>query len=134
MLRKLRKLTVGAVFKYLVILFQIPNPPSHFVVLFSTSSSNPHFFSHFGFGKMKPSMHALMATCMAWLALFNGFLAVAGGNYNYKEALTKSLLFLEAQRSGKLPPNSRISWRGDSALDDGKLANVNFARFHLFNL
>ncbi|XP_073101235.1 endoglucanase 8-like [Elaeis guineensis] len=62
---------------------------------------------------------------MAWLALFNGaFLAVAGGNYNYKEALSKSLLFLEAQRSGKLPPNSRISWRGDSALDDGKLANV----------
>lgn len=49
---------------------------------------------------------------------------VAGGSYNYKEALTKSLLFLEAQRSGKLPPNSRIHWRGDSGLDDGKLSNV----------
>lgn len=45
-------------------------------------------------------------------------------NINYKEALTKSLIFLEAQRSGKLPPNNRVPWRGDSALDDGKLANV----------
>ena len=49
---------------------------------------------------------------------------VNGTNINYKEALTKSLIFLEAQRSGKLPPNNRVPWRGDSALDDGKLANV----------
>ncbi|KAJ8476759.1 hypothetical protein OPV22_020486 [Ensete ventricosum] len=35
-------------------------------------------------------------------------------------ALTKSLLFFEAQRSGKLPPNQRVTWRGDSALNDGK--------------
>ncbi|KAM7275282.1 hypothetical protein ACFE04_017148 [Oxalis oulophora] len=39
------------------------------------------------------------------------------------DALTKSIIFLEAQRSGKLPPNNRVPWRGDSALDDGKLAN-----------
>jgi len=32
--------------------------------------------------------------------------------------LTKSLLFYEAERSGKLPANNRIPWRGDSALDD----------------
>ena len=29
-----------------------------------------------------------------------------------------SLLFYEAQRSGKLPPNQRVKWRKDSALDD----------------
>ncbi|KAL0678239.1 hypothetical protein Bca4012_006220 [Brassica carinata] len=52
---------------------------------------------------------------------------VNGTNINYKEALTKSLIFLEAQRSGKLPPNNRVPWRGDSALDDGKLANVDLA-------
>lgn len=51
---------------------------------------------------------------------------VNGTIINYKEALTKSLIFLEAQRSGKLPPNNRVPWRGDSALDDGKLANVSF--------
>lgn len=38
---------------------------------------------------------------------------------NYGEALTKSLLFYEGQRSGKLPPNQRVQWRGDSGLHDG---------------
>lgn len=45
-------------------------------------------------------------------------------NLDYKDALTKSIIFLEAQRSGKLPPNNRLPWRGDSALDDGKEAGV----------
>ncbi|KAK4487607.1 hypothetical protein RD792_005740 [Penstemon davidsonii] len=45
-------------------------------------------------------------------------------NFDYQDALTKSIIFLEAQRSGKLPKNHRPSWRGDSALQDGKLANV----------
>ncbi len=40
--------------------------------------------------------------------------------YNYGEVLKKSILFYEAQRSGYLPSNNRIDWRGDSALDDGK--------------
>ncbi|XP_064604141.1 endoglucanase 4-like [Liolophura sinensis] len=40
--------------------------------------------------------------------------------YNYDEVLMKSLLFYAAQRSGKLPANNPISWRGDSALNDGK--------------
>ncbi|BFZ07399.1 hypothetical protein BsWGS_10438 [Bradybaena similaris] len=38
--------------------------------------------------------------------------------YNYNDLLFKSLLFYEAQRSGKLPANKRIPWRGDSALND----------------
>lgn len=33
--------------------------------------------------------------------------------------LHKSILFYEAQRSGKLPDNNRIPWRGDSGLRDG---------------
>lgn len=37
----------------------------------------------------------------------------------YGEALQKSILFYEAQRSGKLPDDNRIAWRGDSALKDG---------------
>lgn len=53
-------------------------------------------------------------------------------NINYKDALTKSLIFLEAQRSGKLPSNNRVKWRGDSALDDGKLANVSFVLYFNF--
>jgi endoglucanase len=42
------------------------------------------------------------------------------GKFRYGEALQKSLLFFEAQRSGKLPDNNRIEWRDDSALNDGK--------------
>ncbi|XP_046563047.1 endoglucanase 4-like [Haliotis rubra] len=38
--------------------------------------------------------------------------------YNYAEILMKSILFYEAQRSGKLPPDNRIPWRADSALND----------------
>ncbi|MCY7539443.1 glycoside hydrolase family 9 protein [Bacillus pumilus] len=41
-------------------------------------------------------------------------------SYNYVEVLQKSLLFYEAQRSGKLPKRSRLNWRGDSGLEDGK--------------
>ena len=39
-------------------------------------------------------------------------------NYNYTEVLNVSLLFYEAQRTGKLPSNNRIKWRGDSMLMD----------------
>ncbi len=38
---------------------------------------------------------------------------------NYAEALQKSLFFYEAQRSGRLPSDNRVAWRGDSALHDG---------------
>lgn len=71
---------------------------------------------------------AAAAIIVAWLAIFEGlFVHVANGHFNYKEALTKSLIFLEAQRSGKLPPNNRVPWRGDSALDDGKEVNVSIS-------
>lgn len=42
------------------------------------------------------------------------------GKYNYREVLKLSILFYEAQRSGKLPKNNRVPWRKDSALKDGK--------------
>ncbi|XP_021277531.1 endoglucanase 16 [Herrania umbratica] len=65
------------------------------------------------------------AAIVAWLAMFQGYVvSVNGHDLNYKDALTKSIIFLEAQRSGKLPPNHRPFWRGDSALDDGQEANV----------
>ncbi|XP_057865446.2 endoglucanase 20 [Cryptomeria japonica] len=43
---------------------------------------------------------------------------------DYQDALEKAILFFEGQRSGKLPSNQRVTWRGDSALSDGSLANV----------
>ncbi|KAG0470770.1 hypothetical protein HPP92_017470 [Vanilla planifolia] len=39
--------------------------------------------------------------------------------FDYKDALSKSLLYLEAQRSGHLPYNQRTPWRHHSGLTDG---------------
>ncbi|GAB5037246.1 beta-endoglucanase [Nannochloropsis oceanica] len=44
--------------------------------------------------------------------------------YSYGHVMKLSLLFYEAQRSGKLPKNNRIDWRDDSALEDGKDVGV----------
>ncbi|UAJ71804.1 glycoside hydrolase family 9 protein [Synechocystis sp. PCC 7339] len=47
--------------------------------------------------------------------------AIANGEHNYGEALQKSFLFYEANRSGDLDENTkRIDWRGDSGLRDGR--------------
>ena len=43
---------------------------------------------------------------------------MAPSPYSYDDVLHKSILFYEAQRSGKLPANNRVSWRKDSALGD----------------
>ena len=45
-------------------------------------------------------------------------LSLTLAQYNYNEALSKSILFYEAQRTGKLPSNNRVQWRGDSFLQD----------------
>ncbi|CAA0843306.1 Endoglucanase 17 [Striga hermonthica] len=45
-------------------------------------------------------------------------------SHNYRDALTKSILFFEGQRSGKLPPSQRVSWRKDSGLSDGAAVHV----------
>ncbi|XP_051137167.1 endoglucanase 6-like isoform X2 [Andrographis paniculata] len=48
--------------------------------------------------------------------------ALAG--HDYGQALSKSILFFEAQRSGYLPSNQRVQWRGNSGLSDGKVSGV----------
>ena len=55
----------------------------------------------------------------------SGYEGVKGtGKYNYGEALQKSLLFYELQRSGDLPEQVRCNWRGDSGLKDGSDAGI----------
>ena len=53
---------------------------------------------------------------------------------NYEEALGKSILFFEGQRSGKLPPSQRMKWRKDSALSDGSDVHVTISLFFFKNL
>jgi len=46
-------------------------------------------------------------------------LALCQAQFDYRRVLHNSLLFYEAQRSGRLPPDQRVTWRQDSALNDG---------------
>ncbi|MCL7025097.1 hypothetical protein MKW94_000337, partial [Papaver nudicaule] len=46
-------------------------------------------------------------------------LQVVAGQVDYGTALTKSIKYFEAQRSGNLPASQRVTWRGDSGLNDG---------------
>lgn len=67
------------------------------------------------------------------LLLFIGIVPLAlAGVHNYGQALTKSILFFEAQRSGYLPGNQRIKWRGHSGLMDGKANGVKFTFYCVY--
>ncbi|XP_057804621.1 endoglucanase 13-like [Salvia miltiorrhiza] len=66
-----------------------------------------------------------MSKLCLFLAIFGLSQIQNAVSYDYGAALTKSLLFYEAQRSGKLPSNQRLKWRGDSGLSDGNAAGVN---------
>ena len=56
---------------------------------------------------------------LALLCLSINQTSAAQTTYNYAEALQKSVFFYEAQRSGALPADNRVEWRGDSGLSDG---------------
>ncbi|CAA7410118.1 unnamed protein product [Spirodela intermedia] len=80
-----------------------------------------------------------MNAAVVWMCLMVWASAVAAGTVEvsegssslqatgYADALGKAILFFEGQRSGKLPPGQRVTWRGDSALSDGRLENVDLA-------
>ncbi|CAA6656382.1 unnamed protein product [Spirodela intermedia] len=67
-----------------------------------------------------PSLACLLLLAMA-LRPSSG-----GGSHDYGEALSKSILFFEGQRSGQLPADQRLKWRGDSGLSDGAEAGFGF--------
>ncbi|EAZ07048.1 hypothetical protein EE612_044358 [Oryza sativa] len=73
-------------------------------------------------------MAAAMTMCaaVAVLLVLTSTMAAAagdgdgdGGGFDYKKALHSGLLYFEAQRSGHLPYNQRVRWRGHSGLADG---------------
>ncbi|PIM98881.1 Cellulase [Handroanthus impetiginosus] len=54
-----------------------------------------------------------------FLLLLSQFSFFAASYHDYAEALSKSILFFEGQRSGYLPADQRLTWRGHSGLGDG---------------
>ena len=71
---------------------------------------------------------ALMMCAGVGLGAPDGAGAAAGlgglSSPDYSGALAKAIMFFEGQRSGRLPANQRVKWRGDSALNDGQAENV----------
>ena len=63
------------------------------------------------------------------MKLFALVLCITGAlaQYNYDEALSASLLFYEAQRSGVLPSDNRIPYRGNCFVEDGASVAVDLS-------
>lgn len=55
------------------------------------------------------------------------------GNPNYRDALAKSILFFQGQRSGRLPAGAaqQMTWRSNSGLSDGLQAHVIYISYLL---
>ncbi|CAK7337882.1 unnamed protein product [Dovyalis caffra] len=73
-----------------------------------------------------PSDHIMSFNSVLGFTSLSIFLLMSGAvsSVDYGTALTKSLLYYEAQRSGKLPFDQRVQWRGDSGLKDGSDARI----------
>ncbi|XP_071722764.1 endoglucanase 11-like [Rutidosis leptorrhynchoides] len=53
------------------------------------------------------------------LTILSNYTSITLANFDYGDALSKSLLYFESQRSGRLPYNQRVKWRDHSGLTDG---------------
>jgi hypothetical protein len=77
---------------------------------------------------MSPHCRLVAALVVVVLALLQlcmlPTICMAAVQYDYGDALMRSLLYFEGQRSGKLPTQQRVTWRGNSGLSDGNSAGV----------
>lgn len=73
-------------------------------------------------GMMMLNLHTLVVAAVVWTSLISAVLAFSAADYN--NALGKSILFYDLQRSGRLPRWQRLRWRGNSAMHDGRSQGV----------
>ncbi len=85
------------------------------------NSTNNNNSSDNSGGYVPPSGNVSRPSGGGLTALGSGYEGVKGtGAFNYGEALQKSLLFYELQRSGDIDEDkARTNWRGDSGMTDG---------------
>jgi len=76
--------------------------------------TQPHKKHHFGTSYISFLVHHC---CLITLLISNFFSTTTA--FDYADALSKSLLYFEAQRSGRIPYNQRVTWRDHSGLTDG---------------
>ncbi len=87
----------------------------------SQSMSSSNNGSSDDIGSVPPSVDNFRPSGNGLSATGSGYEGVKGtGAFNYGEALQKSLLFYELQRSGDIDEaTARTNWRGDSGMTDG---------------
>ncbi len=73
----------------------------------------------------KPSTPAVKSELSAYSKEYEG--REQTSQFNYGEALQKSILFYDLQRTGDLPDDFRSNWRGDSCLNDGADAGLDLS-------
>lgn len=72
--------------------------------------------------KCKLMLHVIVLVAVLYLVPF----ATAFSHREYADALQKSILFFDLQRSGQLPSWQRITWRENSGLNDGHQDNASY--------
>lgn len=77
-------------------------------------TKQPHNKHHFG----ASNIPIIIQHCCLISLLFFTLLTTTQA-FDYADALSKSLLYFEAQRSGRIPYNQRVTWRHHSGLTDG---------------
>ncbi|CAL1533203.1 unnamed protein product [Lymnaea stagnalis] len=87
-------------------------------VFHAGSALNLKFFGNYNGGSPAPTAQALLVNMGKDHWSITPARATDNSKYNYNDVIYKSILFYEAQRSGKLPTTNRIPYRGDSALGD----------------
>jgi hypothetical protein len=99
--------------------------PERMIMIRVSSSSSSSSMNHSAAYNRKLALQVLLFVVLQIMAMLGATESAATVSFNYSDALAKSILFYEGQRSGKLPPDQRMTWRGDSALNDGNVSHVN---------
>lgn len=90
------------------------------------NNKNPRF----AFVKQQQQQHCLLILISIFINVSAAATATA---FDYADALSKSLLYFEAQRSGRLPYNQRVTWRDHSGLTDGLEQGVGLIVIAMFS-
>ncbi|PNT65007.1 endoglucanase 23 [Brachypodium distachyon] len=96
----------------------------------SSSSSRPVHLHSFSVRVLLLVLACLVSAATPSSAFRWSWMPIGRGNnsknygHDYRDALSKSILFFEGQRSGRLPADQRAAWRGDSGESDGGGAGV----------
>lgn len=120
-------ISLGTLVAGLLLLARNPEPNSKSVVILSITmciynAVPPVVLLYYTLFKTRLMKGMVVLAALVSIAALGA--AIAGmwfrhfEEWDYESALSKSFLFYEAQRSGPLPPDNRIPWRGSSGLLD----------------